>query len=139
MIVYIPYQVSFILNFLLLASFSGVWLYFKQLYFWLSNSLHSPTQFKKINWHVKKSTPYTYSEVNGNFLFLISGKVCWKLFITKVNVFYIFHVLPQHQYKRMVKTKVRGYYKMLHSQDNLSVTCWNDNNIVLKHHIFFYL
>ena len=28
----------------------------------------------------------------------------------------------------MIKTKERDYYEMLHSQDNLSVMYWNDNN-----------
>ena len=52
-------------------------------------------------------------------------------FITKANVVYIFHVLPLVQYKRMIKTKKRGYHETLHSRDNLSVTYWNDNNVVV--------
>ena len=39
----------------------------------------------------------------------------------------------------MLKTKERSYYETLHSQDNLSVTCWNDNNVVVRHHIFLSL
>ena len=36
-------------------------------------------------------------------------------FIMKVNVVYIFDVLPQLQHKGMIKKKERGYYERLHS------------------------
>ena len=40
----------------------------------------------------------------------------------RVNIVYIFHVLPQLQCQRMIKTKEISYFEALHSQDSLSVT-----------------
>ena len=42
--------------------------------------------------------------------------------MTKINVFYIFHVSPQLQYKRMIEAKERGCYETLHSRDNTFLT-----------------
>lgn len=37
----------------------------------------------------------------------------------------------------MIETKERRYYETLHRQDNLSVTYLNNNNIVVRQHVFF--
>ena len=37
----------------------------------------------------------------------------------------------------MTETKERGYYETLHSRDNLSVTSWDDNKVIIRHHIFY--
>ena len=42
--------------------------------------------------------------------------------MTKINVFYIFHVSPQLQYKRMIEAKERGCYETLYSRDNTFLT-----------------
>ena len=37
----------------------------------------------------------------------------------------------------MIETKERRYYETLHSQDDLSVTYLNNNNVVVRQHVFF--
>ena len=37
----------------------------------------------------------------------------------------------------MTETKERRYYETLHSQENVSVTYLNNNNVVARQHVFF--